>query len=1782
MADAAVAPAPADPDDAYWGSSAPGPGAPQPPPTQYSGGAPEGSNFARNAQVANSPTGAPDPDDAYWGSPAPNKPAAPQQPQAAAPAAPQEPLWSKALGQITGYYKGGYQETAAVAAGAAEHVNLAAAPIAMAADWLKAKLEGSQPDTQAQDWWFKHAVAPLDELSQSFSGGDNQTFGEKAARAVTQVGSVIASAVLTKNTAEAATTNPYLQGAINAQIPSLNSAIAVGQHAYQETNDGPLAIKLAMTAYVTSVAQMAVPLSRAGGLATRVATGAPMYAAGAEAQREASNAMLPTPMSDAEKRNLSDQDLAAQNAHEAGVENLREPFSVEGVVQNLAMGGAMAGFMGPRVSHQVVEIHNTIMDKVQQTAYQAGKVAEGGDELAGVRDAAIANATVGAHFDAAAYEVHMQKQEADAAAAKAAEIEQAYQDRGLQQQATRDQAFPGARNQVGEQQMEQAQGVEQGNANAAPPPTLGDVVPPETQAAMRTLAERRAAAQPTEEPIKPPEEPQAPIEAAPREVGAQEPTAEAAPAVVPGEAVPGVGEPVRGPQTLAQRRQEREFKLRQQNEAAFRDTAPEGSDATTEDAARAVPLTREEATRTLQPFIDAHGADHFRVGQNINDPEVPQRIRDDAARWNHPNPRAVYDPKEDKIHIFADAHTSHEAMIDTAVHETAHRGVQAYLGKDYKPVMSDIAGNASPEGKAWMKDYMSQHGLDPKNEAHVRLAADEYGAHLAEHVTEDPSLLRRLVDSVRSGLRKMGVVHEWSDNDIRALIRKSTPSGARASAHYRAAAERKGDGLRFADQEDRAPERAEPDSPTAQAAKYARHLAEQENYNPGVVRSREDLRRSGIGLSAEEQGVEPATLKGKVSEKSRAGMDHTLAMISLHNLPDNIDPAKMPDARAFSRNVSGMEGLKGTMNIEDEKLLQRLATYRNKDVNKGATLNRLISASTLGGSSPLEHKPAYSDEAKAKDPQKAQHDAMREGLHQDLKKIYKSRLLDDEGRNLYKELRDHYIARDDAFHKELEARIKSEAASPQAEKNLLDFVRQQRESGRVLGDYFPLGRFGDRWASAKFKDGTPFGFMRADTREQVKAWLDQRKAEGFTEDQLQNGQNANSVGDRGRIDPEFTRKIMKLVGDAVPGEKGNDLIDEIWQQHLKNMPDMSLRKNFIHRQGRLGFTDDHIRTFASQAFHSAHQIARLRYVPKLEQNLDNMQAQAKALRNSTVPREADWANAIANEFGKRLDWVKNPQNAAWSANLNKLGFLWYLGFAPGTALRISTQNEMIAQPTLAAYHEKASGGIVKANARATAALSGAVWDWMRTEGASPKGTPGEALRNFLTGGEKQAFEDGIKNGTFSNTATNMLASGASGKPMYTQMDRIIKASGWLFNAMEHKNRMSTYLAAYRMGIQDGMSQEEATWHANDMARLSHLDYSNVNRPRVMQGDVAKAALLFKSYSAGVTYRLAREFKNGFLAREDLSDADKRQAKIAFAGLMGRQMLFSGAKGAIMAPFIFAAINYAFNKANPDQHMDSEAATHEWLGRELGHTAADAIMYGPVSAATGMSFTGGASYGDLWYRPPSKEMKPEDQYNDFLMQMAGATIGGIPANMLEGVNMLGTNNERALEHFLPPMAASLLKAGRYATEGVTDVRGRQLLSKEQMGNERNAPILGELGKYRDVASQALGIPPMSATNVYNWRNARQNAQAALDARHQELYDNFYDAIRGRSGPNGEEKAIKDILAFAQANPQYSRNLRQSLRESVRTKAKNEATNVAGMKTGRKYSSLDQMYGANPND
>jgi hypothetical protein len=1154
-----------------------------------------------------------------------------------------------------------------------------------------------------------------------------------------------------------------------------------------------------------------------------------------------------------------------------------------------------------------------------------------------------------------------------------------------------------------------------------------------------------------------------------------------------------------------------------------RDTAPGERPANS--------LTKDQVTEALKPLTDRIGSESMQVHDDAS--TLPAHIQADMAAYNHPEPRAVFDPNSGQVHIVAGAHESADHAMRTAVHEiVGHKGLRALLGNDFSGTMADVYRNVGAQAKAWMRDYAEQHGLDLRNARHQGWAADEYAAHLAEYTDENPGILRQVMDSIRAGLRKLGLVREWNDDDIRALLRKSASN--LESEHARAAAAAKGDGPRFADKEDTYTERFAPDHPLAQAHKFGKTMEEQANYNPGVVRSRGDwLKEAGVDA------------KSWVKDKAlNTLVDQRLAFIGLRNLPDFMNPKLMPSLRQFVRLHDQLTGRANEMINKATDVARDWSSYVSKDKVRGAALGDLMHASTIGGVDPSKPYVArFSDEVKAADPAKAAHDAMGQDLHRQLKEIY-NKQLDDKGRELYNTVRDHYKQTRIDTYKALEQRIAESGAESSTKKALIAELRQKFEANRVQGPYFPLARFGDFWASAKDADGKTVSFSRFESKANQTDWILAMKERGYA---IDGGQRMDDRSVAARVDPAFAGKVAEMAKDVDP-----KLADEIWQEYLRALPEMSVRKQFIHRQGRLGYSMDALRAFSSNSFHSANQTARLEYGHRLESTLDDMKSEAQSVMSDAIAhpdddlkqKNAAWAPALAREMDKRNEWIKNPKGAAWASALTKAGFAWYLGAAPATAFRILSQNPMLAQPVLAGYHGQLG---------ATRELARASYQW-----ATAKGSLGDKLR----GDERDAFDQAARTGVFSNNNTQMLLSGGKGGPVGNgTMHEVGKALGFMFNAMENHNRMTTFVAGYRLGRTQGMSHTDAIEHAADMTWSAHFDYNSENRPRVLQNDVIKVAALFKQYSWGVTYRLAREARNMFDA--ELSPPDRTVAKKTFAGLLGRCFMFAGATGlplAWLANSVASAI-----LGTKDRPVDAEAEAHAYLAQHIGQTAADAVMTGPVGAISGASLSGGASYSDLWYRSPSRDEDPADTTKDAIVQATGAIPSAV-VNGAEGWGMVKDGQiERGVEHMVPPELAALMKTYRYSQEGAKNLQGEDVMSRDEISN-------------KDLFLQSVGFTPQALADRFAENNALKNITKEIQQRRADIMNRLAVAV-GVDDETETKRAYAEIDEFNKENPKYPIDYR-SIHESMHNKLKDAAEAVNGVRLPRGLADLRDSYSAQP--
>jgi hypothetical protein len=302
--------------------------------------------------------------------------------------------------------------------------------------------------------------------------------------------------------------------------------------------------------------------------------------------------------------------------------------------------------------------------------------------------------------------------------------------------------------------------------------------------------------------------------------------------------------------------------------------------------------------------------------------------------------------------------------------------------------------------------------------------------------------------------------------------------------------------------------------------------------------------------------------------------------------------------------------------------------------------------------------------------------------------------------------------------------------------------------------------------------------------------------------------------------------------------------------------------------------------------------------------------------------------------------------------------------------------------------------------------------------------------------------------------------------------------------------------------------------------------------------------------------MAREFRD--MTAKDTDPASRAAAATAFGGLMGRMMMFSGVTG---VPFYWAAaagVNAVMG--DKDQPYDMTAALHKNLNDSLGETAGDSIMTGPVGAMSGASLSGGASYGDLWYRPPSREETASEQMLDGVGQLLGP-IAAIPLNAASGADMLAKGNvERGLEHFLPPEAAALAKAVRYNSEGANNLSGESVVPRDQIDN-------------RDLFLQSMGFTPQKIADAYARNTAIKNIDRQIVERRQ-LLSNQYEVAALNGDQREMDRVGEQIQSFNEANPGMA--VGKGLYQGAMNKARKAATATAGVNVTKGNEHLEQEY------
>ncbi|EJL6411591.1 PLxRFG domain-containing protein [Vibrio cholerae] len=745
--------------------------------------------------------------------------------------------------------------------------------------------------------------------------------------------------------------------------------------------------------------------------------------------------------------------------------------------------------------------------------------------------------------------------------------------------------------------------------------------------------------------------------------------------------------------------------------------------------------------------------------------------------------------------------------------------------------------------------------------------------------------------------------------------------------------------------------------------------------------------------------------------------------------------------------------------------------------------------------------------------------------------------LNAEQKRRYRQMRDHYRAQSERMNKALGENIVRAVFDAKIRKAMLAELRQRHERA-AKGLYFPLSRHGDYWIDFADENGER-QFMMFETKGEMELAAEKLRKAGFS---LNSGMKAqfNAVQ---KASLPFVADVLQLVEKAnmhTPAKES--LSDEIYQMYLRTLPARSMRRNFIHRKGVAGFSQDAVRALADQGFRQSRQQARLDHMDILDNHLDSIQKYVHELPNNV---EAD---RVVEELNKRHEWVRNPSRAGWAQKLTSLGFVWMLGLTPAAALVNFTQNLQVALPILGSRYGMAESS--KMMSQATAQYLKAAFTRNRPKGQG-------ILGSVLTGGEKEAMRRAVAQGVIDVTQAADLAGLAENpNAKYSgTWNKAMNIIGWAFHHAEVFNREVTYIAAYRLAMKKHGDHEKAIADAIKDTWDSHFDYSSINRARFMQSDMAAVALQFKQYSQNMTYYL---WANLAKALKGETPEVKSMARKQLLGTLASTFFIGGA-GALPLWAITTAIEAAQEIAgDDDEPFDTETELKRMLAEAFGKENAALIWHGALP-----SISGRISLNDLWVRSINRDVDASTAYVEYMKQALGPVIGGIGISWAQGLADISNDQfARGIERIPPKAIKDVLKTARYINEGGVNTKN---------GDE----IVSDLTAF-ELLGQASGFAIGRANLQYDENNAIKNYETFIVKRRQSLMNAYYTAYRLKDGEAMKSVMVK-IRKFNQS--QYGKRnpiTTESLRQSLKVRARKRSITQNGVQVNPKMNSLVMQY------
>lgn len=635
--------------------------------------------------------------------------------------------------------------------------------------------------------------------------------------------------------------------------------------------------------------------------------------------------------------------------------------------------------------------------------------------------------------------------------------------------------------------------------------------------------------------------------------------------------------------------------------------------------------------------------------------------------------------------------------------------------------------------------------------------------------------------------------------------------------------------------------------------------------------------------------------------------------------------------------------------------------------------------------------------------------------------------------------------------------------------------------------------------------------------------------------------------------PPALRKTLTTSLQLDPAQE--ELLRDVF---IKMSPGRSFMKHLRKRKGVDGYSEDAMRVFAGYMMSAANHIARI-------ENFADMQTPIAELKKwESTARELIPDNRSLIElreyFEEHLNYLLNPEND-W-AQLRALGFLWYLGLNPKSALVNATQVPMVTYPYLAAKF---------GDARALAAITTSYKLVSKTlRGRGP---------GVLSEEQQQLFARLLEEGILDESQVMELAGIAEAPSLFrilpqqaeTRMiNQLSYWGGWMFRNVEKFNRRVAALSAFNLAKESGMGFEDAYQSAKKAVQTTQYEYAKWNRPKFMRGRKS-VIFLFWQYLQHTSYLMAGG-----------------QGKQIAMRMWLMTLMMSGMMGLPFAEDMLDLIDWGGTKVaeatgmkNP--RVDMREAIRSLLVQLtdkpdiIMHGLARYYGLGPLNVLSALGIpvpnldvSGSLSLGRIVPGAESLTQQtnnPNEKFGRMIVDILGP-VGAIGFNMWKALESNDPDVWKKWERAMPIAMKSASRSVRWMARGEeTDRTGAQILDFDPYDYEQQA----------EKVAQFFGFTPTRLNQQYDVSYAQNEARRYWMARRTILLQHFGYAQMAR-----DQEAISDVRAairdFNRTAPDsHLRITGKDIAISLKQRRRLKRLSEEGLPTQKRYRRLFEETG-----